>query len=282
MIACHRAFARTGAARRERQERQGCELLRVVPENFLVALDAGEMAEIVVHGDAGDRVQEQVPPHLPGRVERQLPLALVHRPARMESDDPAPAQPVEEPAELPGRVAQLLVVVVRGKPDAGHPPSHVDVPDPLVEVPHAGVSRGCGAVDLLRLDALVRFPDTGDVEHREDETLLIAQRHPRARSDPLRKLPLHVEGHRDGPELALGQPHRFQYVGPGFPIHEAVEGCEATVHHQLEVAELALRERQRQHVERFVLQRLRFLLADEEGLQRCAGGFRLHGFGHVR
>ena len=145
-----------------------------------------------------------------------------------------------------------------------------------MEVSYAGVACGGGSVDLLRLDALVRLPDVGDVEHREDEALLIAQRDPGARLDPFRELALHVECHRNRPELAAGKPHRFQDVRPGLPIHEAVEGREAAVHHQLDIAELPLRERQRQHVERFALQRLPFRLADEEGLQRCTGRRGLH------
>ena len=158
--------------------------------------------------------------------------------------------------------------------------SHVDLPGSFLEVPYAGVVCGGGSVDLLRLDALVRLPDVGDVEHREDEALLIAQRDPGARLDPFGELALHVECHRNGPELAAGKPHRFQDLRPGLPIHEAVEGREAAVHHQLEVAELPLRERQRQHVERFALQRLRLRLADEEGLQRCTGRLGLHGLAH--
>ena len=270
-------FARAGSARRERKQGQGGELLRVVPQDLLVALDACEMAEIVVHGDTGDGVQEQVPSHFPGGVERQLPLSLVHRTARMECDDPAPAEPIEEPAEFAGRVAQFLVVVVRGEPDAADAASDVDVPYPFEEVPHAGVARGGRSIDLLRLGALVRLPHSGDVEDRESEALLIAQRDHGTRPQFPCELPPDVEHHRNGPELAVGKPHRLQDVRVGLPIHEAVKGREPAVHQQLQVAELPLRECQRRHVERFALQRLRFHLADEEGLQRCAVRLRLHG-----
>ena len=138
-------LARAGSARRERQKRQGREMLRVVPQDLLVALDSREMAQVVVHGDAGDRVQEQVSAHLPGCLERQLTFPPVHRPARMEGDDPAPTEPLEVPAEFPGRVAQLLVVVVRGEPDAADAASHVDLPGSFMEVPYAGVACGGGS-----------------------------------------------------------------------------------------------------------------------------------------
>ena len=39
--------------------------------------------------------------NLPGSGEGQLPLALVHRAAGVERDDPPPAEPVEEPGQLP-------------------------------------------------------------------------------------------------------------------------------------------------------------------------------------
>ena len=237
-------LARAGSARRERKQGQGGELLRVVPQDLLVALDAREMGQVVVHRDAGDRVQEQMPSHLPGGVERQLPLSLVHRTARMECDDPAPAEPIEEPAQLQGRMAQLLMVVVRGEPEAGDAASHVDLADPFVQVPHAGVARGRRSVDLLCLGAFVRLPRTGDVEDCESEALLVAQRDSGARLQLPGGLPPDVEHHRNGPQRAAGKPHRLHDVRVGLPVHEAVKGCEPAVHQQLQVAELPLRERQ--------------------------------------
>ena len=133
-------LARSGSPRRERQQRQGRKLPGVVAQNLLVALDAREMAQVAMHGDADGGVQKQMPSHLPGRMECQLAFALVHRAVRMERDDPSPTQSVEEPVELPRRMAQLLVVVVRRKLDAENAATHVDVPDPLVEVPYTGVA----------------------------------------------------------------------------------------------------------------------------------------------
>ena len=168
------------------------------------------------------------------------------------------------------------MVVVRGEPDAADAASDVDVPDPFEEVPHAGVARGSRPVDPLRLGALVRLPNAGDIEHRQDEALPVAQRDPGARLDLLRKLAPYVERHRHGPEPAVGKPHRIQDMRVRLPVHEAVERGESAVHHQLDVAQLPLRERQRQHVKGFAVQRLRLRLVDEERLQRRAGRLRLH------
>ena len=160
--------------------------------------------------------------------------------------------------------------------------SHVDVPDPLMEVPHTGMASGRRSVHPFGLGALVRFPQDGDIEHREDEPLLVAQRDPGARLDPPRELAVHVEGHRDGPELTAGQPHRFENVFVRLPNHESVEGREPAVHHQLDVAELPLRECHRRHLERLSLQLLGFLLVDEERLQGHPGPGRYDGHAFSR
>ena len=270
MIACQRASRGPAPAHRERQQRQDRELRRKVPQNLLVAPDVRVVPQVPVHGDVDGRVQEQVAPHLLGRGERQLTLALVHRAVRMKGDDPSPAELVEEPAQLPGRMAQFLVVVVGRELDAGYAASHVDVSDPLTEVPYPGVAFGRRSVDPLRLGALVGLPRDGDLEHREDQALLVAQRDPGARLERLRESPADVERDRDGPELAAGQPQRFHDVLVRLPIHEAVERSEPAVHQQLEVAELPLREGHRRHVERPGLQLLRFGLTHEQRFQRSS------------
>ena len=233
-----------------------------------------------MHGDADHRMQEQMPADLPCRGEGQLPFPLVHRTSGMEGDDPSPAQAIEVPSQLRRRVAQLLEVVVCRQLDAANAASHVHVSDPIVQMPHPGVAHRRCSVHPFGLGALVRLPRPGDVEHRQDETLLIAQRHPGTRLDRLRAFPFDVERHRDGPERSAGQPHRFQDVLVRLPIHEAVEGREPTVHHQLDVAELARRQRQRRHLERSAFQRLGLGLVGEERFQRYAGRGEFHGWMH--
>ena len=275
-------FARAGSAHRERQQRKGRELSRIVPQDLLVALDAREMVQVPVHADSDHGMQQEVASSLPGGGEGHLPLALVHRAAGVERDDPSPAEPVEEPGQLRGRMAQVLVVVVRRKLNAADAASHVDVADSLVKVSHTGVVPGSRAVDPFGFDALVRLPRRGDIEHREDESLLVAQRDARAGLDPLREFPTHVERHRYGPQLAAGKPHRFDDVLVRLAIHESVEGREPAVHHQLDVAELSLREGDGRHVERQTLQLLPFDLVDEERLQRYPGRGRFEGHAFPR
>ena len=168
------SFPRAGAAHREGEQGHGREMAGKVPQDLLVALDARELAQIAVHGDAHHGMQEQMGPGFLGRGDGQLALAPVHRAARMEADDPPPPEPVEETTQIVGRMAQLLVVVVRGKLDAGDAAAHVDAADPFVEVPYSGMAFGGRSVHPLRLGALVGNPLGEHLEHCEDEPFLIA------------------------------------------------------------------------------------------------------------
>ena len=163
--------------------------------------------------------------------------------------------------------------------------SHVDVADPL----RGGAARRGGGGTWCRTPARTRpacpaSHGDGDVEHREEEPLRdrAARCASRGRSavgevpSRRRASPARATARRPA---AASCPTTCSY---DCAVHEAVEGREAAVQHQLEVAELPLRESDGRHVEGQTLQRFPLRLVDEERLQRYPGRRRFDGHAFSR
>ena len=99
-------LARTAHAHRQVQQAQHRGLLRVALEHVLVAAHAREVIDVAGLGHADDRMDQQVRLDVARRPERQLLVRAVHRVARLERDDLAPAELAETAAQLGRRVAQ--------------------------------------------------------------------------------------------------------------------------------------------------------------------------------
>ena len=104
----------------------------------------------------------------------------------------------------------------RGPPYRGRDPPTADgvadvgVVGPLVEVAHAGVGIGVGAVDGLRLAPFVGAPDVADGQQGVGKAFGILQGQALARGETLGERVGHVEGDGDRPEQARFQAHGIE------------------------------------------------------------------------
>jgi len=150
-------------------------------------------------GHADRRVHEQVRVDVARRPERQLLVGAVHGIARLEGDDALPAARRKVGANLRGRFAQRLEIVVRRQLNRFDAAADVH----RVRAHHGGDARVFlvgRAEDALGLEVTIGRPDVFDVEDREHHPFRIAQRHLFASRNAARELFGHVERDRHRPE----------------------------------------------------------------------------------
>ena len=88
-------------------------LLGIGLDQVLVAAHAREVIDVAGLRHADDGMDQQVRLDLLRRAERELLVRAVHRIARLERDDAAPAELLKAIAQLLRSVAQVLEIVVR-------------------------------------------------------------------------------------------------------------------------------------------------------------------------
>ncbi len=171
--------------------------------------------------------------------QRRFLVRTVHRVACLEGDHATPAESHELLAQLRGRQTQRTEVVVGWKLDSLDASTDVPLMRAIEHRGGAGMFGIGRLVDEPRLFQQIGFPDLLDPQHRQHDTLGIAERDRRAVTEPMGEFLRNVEGNRDRPEGAVCEPHsvadRFVVV----PRHETTKRREAAVHEQLEIAKLA-------------------------------------------
>ncbi len=263
-----RGLARPRHACRQRQQRKRRQPVWIVPAESLIALDAREATEVAGPADADDRMQQDIRFRLLGRCQRDVVLETMHGRCGVKCHHPPPAQLLEKVTKILRGMPQIFVIVMRRQLDALDPAAHVHGLHLLVQVRHAGMGGVAGAVDALCLRVSIRRPDIVHREHRQHESLAVAQRQAVAGSEALCETLRHVEGYRYRPHAAVGQARIIEHARVAARVHEARERRERTAHEQLEIAELALRERDGGQIQRGALERLCTCVVDHERLQR--------------
>ena len=94
-------FARAAHPHRQRQQGQHCSPFRVATEQGLIAADPGVVVDVARLGHPHDRVDQHVGVDSGSGAQGQLLVRSVHRVARLESDDPAPAASRDLSVNLP-------------------------------------------------------------------------------------------------------------------------------------------------------------------------------------
>ena len=97
-------LARAAHAHRQRQEGERGHAVRVGAHDGLVDAHARVVVDVARLGQADDGLNQHVGLVHPRRPDRQLAVSAVHRVARLEGDDLAPGELLEELARLGGRV----------------------------------------------------------------------------------------------------------------------------------------------------------------------------------
>ena len=116
-------LARAAHAHRERQQAQRRRLLGIGLQQVLVAAHAREVVDVAGLRHADDGMDQQVRFDVLRRAERELLVRAVHRIARLERHDPAPAELLKAIAKLLRSIAQVLEIVVnRGSTPRSLPP----------------------------------------------------------------------------------------------------------------------------------------------------------------
>ncbi len=246
-------FARAGHTHGQRQQRQGGEIVGEVAADGLVAVHARVVVQVTGLGHAHGGVQQDVAADLLGRLQGDVALQAVHGLAGLEGHHLAPAHLGEQGAQFLGGVPQGLEFKVHRQLDPLQGAADVSVLHLFVEITHAGVLVGGGAVHRLGLAALVRLPDVPHLEHGGHEALGIAQGDAQAGLQLGGKGRGHVQHDGHGPEGAVGQAHVVQHAVVGRLVHEAFQGREAAAQQQFQVAGLALGEGQGGKILGFVL-----------------------------
>ncbi len=235
-------LARPAHAHRQRQQRQHRGVVGIALQHPLVAAHAGVVVDVARLGHAHDRVDQQVGLELAGRPQGELEVGPVHRVAGLEGHHLPPAEPLEARPHLARRVTQADEVVVRRQLQALEAAADGDVVGALVEMRDPGMGAVEGAVDRLGLGLAVDRPDVLDGQRRQHDALGVAQRQPVAGGQSFGRLLGDVEGDRDGPQLAAGEPHLVAGRLEVGAAHEARERREPAVQDQLEVADLPRRQ----------------------------------------
>lgn len=224
--------------------------MREVMADRLVAVDPGVVVQIPGLGLSDRGMDQDVGVVLLGRIDHHLPVQPVHHRARVEGDDPPPAELAEHVAEPLPVVPEGLELVMRRELDALQGTREVVRPDPLEEIADSGVGGGGGAIDPFGLPLLVRLPDRGHRQDRGHEPFAVTQGQLGAGLGLLGQRAIDVQGDRDRPDRAVEQTGVIDHRLSGGPVHEAVERCEAAVQEQLQVTDLAPRERERREPQR--------------------------------
>ena len=266
-------LARTAHAHRERQQAQRGRLLGIRLHEMLVAAHAREVVDVARLRHADDRLDQQVRLDVLRRAERELLVRAMHRVARLERDDLAPAELLEAVAHLLRRVAQVLEVVVARRLDAAELAAEVDVVAAAHEIAHAGMRLVVRAEHGLRLERLVGAIDARDLHRRDQHAFAVAQRDLVADLELVGELGLHVEVDRHRPDHAGREPHVRQHGLVVLLVEEAFERRERAVEQHLDVADLAHVEIPRRQVARARLLGLHAGLVEIQILQLPSVGF---------
>ena len=94
-------LARAAHAHRERQQRRARSSAPGMPQQMLVAAHAREVVDVAGLRHADDGLHQQVRLDVLRRAEGELLVRAVHRVARLERDDLAPAELLEAAREVP-------------------------------------------------------------------------------------------------------------------------------------------------------------------------------------
>ncbi len=164
----------------------------------------------------------------------------MHRVARLEGHDLAPAELAELFAQLGGTVAEVLEIVMGGRLDPAQLAADVNGIGNVVEVVNGGMGLVGRAVHALRFRLLVRRPDIADVERGNDHALEVAQCNAVAALYGFGKFLADIERNRHRPEDPGPEAHVRDDRLVIVLVEKSFERRERAVQQQLDVAQLAL------------------------------------------
>ena len=99
-----------------------------------------------------------------------------------------------------------------------------------------------GPVDLLGLFRQIRLPDVSHREDRQKNPLRITKGQRFARADLSGQLPGDIQRDGDGPERTVGEAHPVPDPFVVGLVQETGEGAEASIHQELQIPHLAVRQ----------------------------------------
>ncbi len=169
-------------------------------------------------------------------------MGAVHRVARLETDDAAPATPQEPGSQLLRRHTQSCEVVVAGQLDRLQFPAHVVRAHPVEEVANAAMLAIGRAVDLACLALLVGLPHVADVQHSEHHPLGVTEGELRSGIERACGVGIDGQGDGDRPQGLIGQPHVGDHRVVLLLRHEAAQRGKAPGGEEFEVADLSVRQ----------------------------------------
>ena len=245
-------FARAAHAHGEGDEGELGGAGRVFADEELVAADAGEVIDVAGLGHADDGMDEEAGFDLFRGAEGELDVGAVHRVARLEGDDAAPALAGELGAQLGGSEAEGLEVVMARELQAFETAADVPRVALVHQVGDAGMRVARAVEDGFSFGLAIGLPDVLDMQDGDHDAFAVAQGDLAAAGlEGFGKGFGNVERDRHRPEEAAGQ---FHVAANAFVIgfvHEAGEGREPAVQEHLEVADLARGEIPGREVARF-------------------------------
>ena len=267
-------LARSAHAHRERQQRERGRLLRVRLDQMLVAAHARVVIDVAGLRHADDGLNQQIRLDLFGRPERELLVRAVHRVARLERDDAAPAELLESLTKLARSISQVLEIVMARRFDTAELAAEVDLVRAPHQIAHARVELVGRAENGLRLGRLVGAVDARHVHRRDQHAFGVAERDRVAFLDLVRKRRRHVERDRHRPNDSGREARLCEHGAIVLFAEEAFERRECAVQQHLDVASLAHREVPRRQVAATRLFGARANLVEVQILQLPSVGFR--------
>ena len=142
----------------------------------LVAADAREVVHVAGLCHAHRGVKQKIGFNLLGRAERKFLVRAMHGIARLEGNDPAPAQARELRTQLRRGQAQGTEIVVGRTLQALEGPPHIPGIRLVDSIVGAGMRLAGGAEHALGFGGTIGLPYVLDVQNREHHALAVAQR----------------------------------------------------------------------------------------------------------
>jgi hypothetical protein len=148
----------------------------------------------------------------------------MHRIARLEPDDPAPAQADELCAQIRRCEPKGPEIVMRGQLQTFHASTQVPAMSLVHKIIDTGMYCAGASQNSLRFRLAIGLPDILHKQYPEHHALGIPQRNFGApRFERFRKRLRHIERNRDRPNQAVGQSHLMADALVIIAIHEAAQ-----------------------------------------------------------
>jgi len=232
-------LARTAHAHCQREQGEFGRAGGILADEELVTADAGEVIDVARLGHADGRVNEEAGLDLFRGAESEFDVRAVHRVARLESDDAAPALVGEIGTKLGRGEAQRFKIVMARELEAFEPAANIPRVAAVHQVGNARVGDAGAVEDGFAFRLAIGLPDVLDMEDGDHDAFGIAQGDLAAAGlkcfgESLRD----VEGDGHRPKHAAGERHVAADALVVGLVHEAGKRREAAIEEQFEVADL--------------------------------------------